>query len=182
MLGAMRPTKAMLRSACGVAVAAALGLAIASGPAARERGVAAQAGFVADTTCTWGARDCNPPARGVLAQFRRLRDHGDIWGFRMGPAPDVNMSKHWQGVQRLPADNGRYMVVSRSGKNVSFVVVHLPSRNSSRERLRSNRIGRRSARVRPPAGDRVVKVQGSEADLDHSGGIQSAGQFLAVGL
>jgi hypothetical protein len=168
-------SKVIPRCLIGAAAAGVLGLA-ASPPAA------AQGGFAADVSCTWGARDCNPPARNLLSQFRRLRDHGDIWGFRMGPAPDVNMGKHWQGVQRLAADQGRYMVVSRSGKNVSFVVVHLPSRNGSRERLRSNRIGARSARRRPPAGDRVVKVVRSDAGFDHSGGIQSVGQFLAVGL
>jgi hypothetical protein len=92
------------------------------------------------------------------------------------------MSKHWQGVQRLTADQGRYLAVSRSGRNVSFVVVALPSRNSSRERLRSNRVGSRSARRSPPASDRVVKVVRSDSGFDHSGGIQSVGQFLAVGL
>jgi hypothetical protein len=178
----MAGRKVVLRCLSGAVGAGALALVLAAGPSANQQGLAAQGGFAADVTCTWGARDCNPPARKLLSQFRRLRDHGDIWGYRMGPAPDVTMSKHWQGVQRLTADDGRYMVVSRSGKKVSFVVVRMRSRNRSRERLRSNRIGRRSAQVRPPAADRVVKVVRSDADFDHSGGLQSAGQFLAVGL
>ena len=54
----------------------------------------------------------------------------------------------------------------------------MASRNGSGERFRSNRIAARSAQRRPPAGDRVVKVVRSDAGFDHSGGIQSAGQFL----
>ena len=119
---------------------------------------AAQGGFAADVSCQWGARDCNPPVRALVSQFRRLRDHGDLLGFRMGPAPDVSMSKHWQGVQRLTANQGRFLAVSRSGKNVSFVVVAMASRDGSGERFRSNRIAARSAQRRPPARDRVVEV------------------------
>ena len=180
MLGAMRsaaPIMCPLRRCLGAAlVACALGLVMGPSPAA------AQSGFAADPSCRWGARDCNPPARNLLSEFRRLRDHGDLLGFRMGPAPDVSMNKHWQGVQRLTPQQGRYLAVSRSGRNVSFVVVAMSSRDGSGERFRSNRIAASSAQRRPPAGDRVVRVVRSDPGFDHSGGIQSVGQFLAVGL
>ncbi len=138
--------------------------------------------FTADTSCRWEANNCNRPVEGLMSQFGSLRDHGDILGFRMGPAPDVTMSKHWQGVQRLTAGQGRFLAISRSGKHVSFVIVGMSSRNGTGERLRSNRIGRRSALVAPPVGDRVVTVKGSDDGFDHSGGLQSVGNYLAVGL
>ena len=180
-MGAHKPIVRCLR---GVAAAGALVLVVASAPAGGARtGVdAAQGGFAADVSCQWGARDCNPPVRALKSQFRRLRDHGDLLGFRMGPAPDVSMSKHWQGVQRLTANQGRFLAVSRSGKNVSFVVVAMASRDGSGERFRSNRIAARSDQRRPPAGDRVVEVVRSDPGFDHSGGIQSVGQFVVVGL
>lgn len=172
----MDASRVMRRCLSGVVVAGVLGLVTGASPAA------AQGGFAADVSCGWGARACNPPARSLVGEFRRLRDHGDLWGFRMGGAPDVSMSKHWQGVQRLTANQGRYLAVSRSGKNVSFVVVAMPSRDGSGVRFRSNRIAARSAQKRPPASDRVVKVVRSDSGFNHSGGIQSVGQFLAVGL
>ena len=142
-MGAHKP---IVRCLWGVAAAGALVLVAASAPTGARTGVdAAQGGFAADVSCQWGARDCNPPVRALVSQFRRLRDHGDLLGFRMGQAPDVSMSKHWQGVQRLTANQGRFLAVSRSGKNVSFVVVAMASRDGSGERFRSNRIAARSA-------------------------------------
>lgn len=143
---------------------------------------AAEAAFRADVSCRPGASDCNPPAQGLLSQFRALRDHGDLLGFHRGVAPDVTVTKHWQGIQRLPGRRGRYLAVSRSGGNVSFVIVRMASRGDSGERFRSNRIGSRSSVMRPPSGDRAVQVVYSDPLFDHSGGMQAAGDFLAVGL
>ena len=104
----------IVRCLRGVAAAGALVLVAVSAPAGARNGVdTAQGGFAADVSCQWGARDCNPPVRALVSQFRRLRDHGDLLGFRMGPAPDVSMSKHWQGVQRLTANQGRFRESAR---------------------------------------------------------------------
>jgi hypothetical protein len=176
MLGRMEARWLIPRRLSRALVAVALGLGMVASSAA------AQSSFSADVSCRWGARECNPPARGLAAQFRALRDHGDLLGFRMGAAPDVNMSKHWQGVQRLTPGQGRFLAISRSGKSVSFVVVSMASRDGSGERYRSNRIASHSAAKRPPASDRVVTVVSSDPGFDHSGGIQSVGSFLAVGL
>jgi len=153
-----------------------LGLVTAASPAA------AQESFAPDVSCRWGASDCSAPARGLVAQFRGLRSHGDLLGYRMGGAPDVDVSHHWQGVQRLATRQGRYLAISRSGANVSFVIVRMASRDGSGERYRSNRIGSPSVRTAPAAGDRVVTVVPSDPAFNHSGGMQSVGEFLAVGL
>lgn len=145
----------------------------------------AQEAFEADVSCRWGARDCSRPARDLVAQFNRLRDHGDLIGFGMGRAPDVSNANHWQGVQRLATQRGRYLAVSRNGANVSFVIVRMASRDRSGERYRSNHIGPTSADTPPPATDRVVTVVAYDrldAGFNHSGGMQSVGDFLAVGL
>lgn len=136
----------------------------------------------AGADCAWGATDCTTSLPGVEKQFRSLRDHGDLLGFRMGDAPDVRLVKHWQGIQRLAFGDGRYLAVSRSGKRVSFVIVRMRTRDDRGERFRSNRIGAYSPAVAPRASDRVVTVVRSDAGFDHSGGLQAAGHFLAVGL
>ena len=142
-----------------------------------------------DTTCRWGATDCNPPVNGLLGQFRSLRDHGDVLGFNRGPAPSLTLKKHWQGIQRLMVSQGRFAAVSRSGADKSFVIVRMGSRDTSGERWRSNRLDANvnvmdaiaSLRV-PPPNDVVVSVIPSDAGFDHSGGLQAVGNYLAVGL
>jgi hypothetical protein len=138
--------------------------------------------LLGDTGCRWGAAACNPAVRGLEAQFPTLRDHGDLLGFRMDGAADVDMDHHWQGIQRLMPGAGRYAVVSRSGRGISFVVVRLGSRGADGERLRSNRIGPRSSAVAPPAADGIVAWRASDTGFDHSGGVQTVGRYLAVGL
>ena len=137
-----------------------------------------------DTGCNWGDGDCNLCVSDVRSAFNGLRTHGDISGFHMNSASDVSLSKHWQGVQRLQAGSGRYMVVSRSGKNVSFVVAHMQSRNGTGERYRSNRLAYNLDHryTAPPWNDGVVAEIASDAGYDHSGGIQVIGDVLAVPL
>lgn len=134
------------------------------------------------TNCSWGQADCNPPVPNLRGQFRSLRDHGDVMGFHRAASPGVILSKHWQGFQRLMIDRGRYAVVPRSGAGVSWVLVKIASRTGGGERWRSNRIGATSHQVRPPATDQIVKTIRSDSGFDHSGGGQSVGSFLAVGL
>jgi hypothetical protein len=138
--------------------------------------------LVGDRTCSWGSAACNPPVRNIVAQFGTLRDHGDLLGFHMNGSPDVDAGRHWQGVQRLMSGQGRYVVVSRSGRGVSFVVVRMASRDRGGQRFRANRIGVRSSLVAPPMGDQVVSHKASDRGFDHSGGMQAVGRYLAVGL
>ena len=138
--------------------------------------------LIGDSTCRWGSAACNPPVRNLVAQFRTLRDHGDLLGFHMNGSPDVDASRHWQGIQRLMPGQGRYVAVSRSGRGVSFVVVRMASRDAGGARFRSNRIGVRSSLVAPPIGDQVVSKRASDGGFNHSGGMQAVGRYLAVGL
>jgi hypothetical protein len=162
----------------------AIGAVAATGAVAvpEARAAVALPALTGDTTCRWGAAACTPPARELAGQFRRLRDHGEPFGYRMGPAPDVTNSRHWQGAQRLMPGAGRFLAVSRSGAGVSFVVTELASRDGTGQRWRSNRLGVTTALTAPPTTDRVVTVVRSDPGFDHSGGIQTAGRFLAVGL
>ena len=57
--------------------------------------------LVAWAPCSWGSDDCNICVPDVPAAIRALRNRGDIMGFHMNGAPDVDLFHHWQGVQRL---------------------------------------------------------------------------------
>jgi hypothetical protein len=145
--------------------------------------------LAADTSCQWGAAACNPPVSGVLSQFRSMRDHGDVLGYNRGPAPSLSLSKHWQGIQRLMVGQGRFMAVSRSGASTSFVIVRMGSRDTGGERFRSNRLDANvnvmsaiASLRQPPSSDVVASVIPSDPGFDHSGGLQSVGKYLAVGL
>ena len=140
--------------------------------------------LIGDTSCSWGDGDCNLCVPDVRASFNGLRTHGDISGFHMNGAPDVKLAKHWQGVQRLQAGSGRYMVVSRSGEDVAFVVTHMQSRNGTGERFRSNRLAYNLdfRYTMPPWNDGIVTVVDSDYGYDHAGGIQVIGDVLAVPL
>lgn len=161
------------------ALAGALALTTSAAAQAQTPVLAPLAG---DASCTWGAAACNPPAPGLVDQFRSLRDHGDPMGFHLGRAPDVSLTKHWQGVQRLMTGEAKHLVVSRSGARTGFAVVRMGSRLRGGERLRSNRIGARTAAVAPPGSDVVVTTRPSPLGMDHAGGIQAVGNHLAVGF
>lgn len=138
-----------------------------------------------DASCAWGSRECNRCVQDVDRSLRELRNRGDISGFRMNFATGgLGTFKHWQGVQRLPADGGRFLVVSRSGSGVMFVVSHFPSRDDDGRRFRSNRLnpGSFAWLTPPPASDGVVTEIDEEASFDHAGGIQVVGEVLAVPL
>jgi hypothetical protein len=113
-------------------------------------------------TCDWGSDDCNVCVPDAVDGIRRLRDHGDILGFHMNGSPDVDLSHHWQGVQRLMSGSGRYLAVSRSlpgeSTDVSFVIVEMASRNGEGVRWRSNRLNPDwfVQFTAPPAQDRIA--------------------------
>jgi len=131
--------------------------------------------------CPWGSADCNPCVTDVVGAFNKLSHHGDILGFQMNGAPDVTVTKHWQGVQRLMPGSGRYLAVSRSGQGVSFVVVQMVSRNATGARWRSNRKSwsYRVEHTAPPSTDKIVY---EDAGYDHTGGLQALGNVLAAPL
>lgn len=136
------------------------------------------------TACPWGSADCNPCVPDVLDSMHRLRSHGDILGFHMNGAADVDVSHHWQGVQRLMSGNGRYLAISRSvtDANVSFVVVEMGSRNTAGQRFRSNRLepALDNFATPPPLGDRIAWEEPRHPDFKHAGGLQALGHVLAV--
>lgn len=156
--------------------------------------------MVGKTNCTWGSHDCNPCVEDVYTSFQSLADHGDILGFHLGPhiGPDFNLvscatspmgfggssCQHWQGVQRLTADGGRWMVVTRNhvethiGGQSAFVVVHMGSRDTTGGPYGWNRY---TVNHVPPAEDTIIDDTMISAEHSHPGGIQVMGDILAVG-
>ncbi|MER6434398.1 VCBS repeat-containing protein [Streptomyces sp900105245] len=141
-------------------------------------------------TGCWGAELCNPCVNDVAGSINsKLRDHGDVMGFNIGggmPTPEYsyisNPNDHLQGVQRLTADNGKWLAVSYDDKGdgpggVGFV--HLTSRAPSQMggRLRTNR----AAGGKPPVADAAATtVDSGTRELWHAGGMQTLGTYLAV--
>jgi hypothetical protein len=136
--------------------------------------------------CAWGSADCNVCVADAVGSIGRLRSHGDAMGFHMNDFPDVQLTKHWQGVQRLMGGAGRYLAISRSlpdqSVDVSFVIVEMASRNGAGERYRSNRLDPSwfIPFTAPPTSDRIVHSMPHEPGFDHAGGMQALGNVLAV--
>ena len=138
--------------------------------------------------------DCNVCVNSTLAAVtNQLRNRGDILGFFMGagvPQPNYttwNRHDHWQGIQRLPVDNGKWLAVSYDDTGdgpggVGFV--HMASRAPVEQggRLRSNRLGLINVEHTPPqSNDRLMsKVDSGTNSLQHAGGMQALGRYLAV--
>ena len=162
----------------------ATGLVVAACLAAAGPSDAAAPPLQGRTRCPWGSADCNPCVPDVLDSMHRLRSHGDIMGFHMNGAADVDVSHHWQGVQRLMSGHGRYLAISRSvtDANVSFVVVEMASRNADGLRFRSNRLDPDLDNffTPPPLADRIAWEEPRDADFKHAGGLQELGNILAV--
>ena len=146
------------------------------------------------TECRWGMENCNVCVNSVeRAADNLLRNRGDILGFYLGegvPNPNYtfwNRHNHWQGIQRIPIDNGRWLAVSYddTGEGPGGVgFVHLPSRIPVEQggRLRSNRLGNTHVEfTQPPLSDRILsKVDSGTNSLQHAGGMQALGHYLAV--
>jgi hypothetical protein len=137
--------------------------------------------LMGDPGCRWGAANCNPSANQLVTQFKGLRDHGDLLGFRRGPMPSVSLFHHWQGIQRLMPGGGRYVVVTRSGSGKSFGIVRMGSRDPAGERFRSNRLGAFPASTATPATDLIKTVVPALTGFDHTGGPQAVGNYLVTG-
>ncbi len=137
-----------------------------------------------DTSCAWAAPDCINPVADPRGQFRALRDHGDLMGFRPGPGDHpqpTHIYKHYEGVQRLAPGGGRFLAVSQAGYGTAFSIVRLGSRDVGGERLRSNRLGKVSNDVKPPPADTVVTRVPASPGFSHYGGMQAMGNVLAIG-
>ncbi|MFP2905366.1 hypothetical protein ACLESD_09980 [Pyxidicoccus sp. 3LFB2] len=142
-----------------------------------------------DTACAWGSTDCNLCVPDVPTRFRELRDRGEALGFSPG-AFNLNVaypgSNHWQGIQRLPLDHGRYFVLSkRDGRpdgNVGHLV-HMATRNVEGLRFRSNRLSPAIAQpedTAPPGDDRAVAALPVLDGYAHGGGMQAVGNIVAL--
>lgn len=150
-------------------------------------------GLIGNTDCPWGSSNCNPCVSNVIQSFNNLDVEGDIMGFHLGDHPDpgwaglLELEQHWQGLQRIMAGDGRYMVVSHDDTDgwSSLAVVHLGTRNGEEgERFRSNRLLKYYdfSSTYPNSSDIVVETGYLyEGDYKHPGGIQAMGDILAVG-
>jgi hypothetical protein len=180
-------------------VAALVGFAlVSSGCDTREESLpefeqrsSALAGLAGDTGCTWDSTDCNLCVNGVVSAFNNLRDHGEPLGFHPG-GYELNLaypsSDHLEGIQRLKSGEGRYFVVSkRDGRGAPFAsVAHsvfMESRNTSGQRMRSNRLSHSASQPEdtwPSFSDRVVAGLGVQEDYLHGGGLQASGNLVAL--
>ncbi|UCH93482.1 MAG: hypothetical protein JSV88_24865 [Candidatus Aminicenantes bacterium] len=127
-----------------------------------------------------------PCVSNVVESFNKLDIQGDILGFHMNGAPDVTLTKHWQGIQRLQDNSGQpYLIISRSGeKESAFVVVKMGSKkNRGGKRLLSNRfLPSVINNTAPPSEDGIEKYVSLGSDYKHAGGIQLYSNILVVPL
>lgn len=162
--------------------------ATASEPAATSR-ASSLVTLGGDTSCAWGSTDCNPCVPDVPARFNAIRDHGEVLGFSPGTF-NFNVaypgSNHWEGIQRLPLDSGRYFVLSKRDGSASGNVghlVHMASRNGDGLRFRSNRLSTSIAQpedTAPPVEDRAVTALPVLGGYAHGGGMQAVGNIVAL--
>lgn len=138
------------------AVAVAAAFVVGGWPGDAQGQPAAPTGLV---TREWGGSGATRCVPDVDAAIRALPEHGVPLFFEAeGEGSFHWISRHWQGIQRLPAGREEWFVLTRSGGAAGFVVV----------RRDSGAVGRIVARALPEPG------------LDHPGGIQAAGRHLAV--
>ncbi len=139
--------------------------------------------------CAWGSPRCNPCVTDVVATFDGLAPDGEVLGFALGGRDVLNDDNHWQGVQRLMAKGGRYLVLSIDeidGRWPGFVVAKLASRSGGGAAFGPTPIAPAAdgANVSPPdEGDKVVLewvIEGTP--FEHAGGIQVSGDILAIPL
>lgn len=153
-------------------------LALPAAPLAAQDGV--PRGLIEYRWGQPGASRCVPD---VPAALSRLPERGEPLGFHPGGEGSfLFFVRHWQGIQRIPAGDGRWLVATRSGGTTGFVVVRMASRDASGGPYRPSRLrGGRPARAEPPPPmDQVVFRMEAEPGLGHAGGPQVAGHLLAV--
>jgi hypothetical protein len=131
----------------------------------------------------WGLAEATRCVPDVATALARLPEAGAPLGFH--PASEgsfLSFLRHWQGVQRIAADDGRWLVATRSGTATGFVIVRMASRDASGGPFRASRLraGRPAPDLPPPPMDRVLGAVRAEPGLEHAGGPQLAGHLLAV--
>ncbi len=135
------------------------------------------------------AQERNRSIPNVEDQFRRLKHHAEVLGFRIGNHPfDLGGASHWQGVQRWGGPGAPHLFLSHSSndsevKEATLVVVRMSSRDGDGERMRSNRLvhGAKTQDSPPPPQDTIV-ARIPFPDYQHGGGMQLVGNVLAVPL
>ena len=136
----------------------------------------------------------------VVGQFDALTERPDAMGFELR-GPDPSQCRHMQAVVRIDAPDGTpYLLVSRSGKDTgaacysgsdhaNVYIVRMGSRDTTGERLRSNRLrrDRETTDTPPDPADGVVDVMLFDGTTDwphyeHPGAMQQVGNVLALSL
>jgi hypothetical protein len=152
----------------------------------------------------------------VAAQFNALTLRPEGLGFDRGSSPNPSFCKHYQGVVRKDGPDGTpYLFVTKSGNAPSacpqlddspgnLLVVRMGSRETTGERLRSNRLRRNSAvgydpptlNTPPDSRDVVVRTISFDGGANwpahggtsgwpaygHPGAMQLVGDVLAVAM
>jgi hypothetical protein len=156
----------------------------------------------------------------VIDQFNNINQRPDGLAFGLGDSPTPKLTKHYQGIVRKTGPGTPYLFVSRNGNRApldecltfddpstcfsdqpaNLIVVRMGSRDSSGERLRSNRLvkdweiaavnrfGQINPWPTPPDPlDAVVTTlyfdgQSGWLNYGHAGGMQLVGDVLAVPL
>jgi len=144
-------------------------------------------------------RESNPSVPDVVTAFNALKHHGEAMGFNMGagaplaPGPgrtdDPTGKTHYQGIQRwqAPGLGTPYLFVTRAGvtdsDRANMLIVRMGTREPAGERMRSNRLLKdKSTNETPPPASDVVVQNWNFAGWHHVGGVQLAGDILAVPL
>jgi hypothetical protein len=142
----------------------------------------------------------------VIDQFNKLALRPEPLAFGLRNAPDPHVGKHFQGIVRRTGPGTTYMYLSRSGNDTlecvfcdndpgNIYIVKMESRETTGERLRSNRLLRGSSmmpginpnQTPPDIGDRTVRTihfngQDDWPNYGHPGGLQMIGDVLVVPL
>jgi hypothetical protein len=156
-------------------------LLVAAAPLRAQVPAPALTGYV---STRWGAFDHNRCVPSVSAGIAALGSpSGDLLGFRMDGMRGLNrLFAHWQGIQRVPGGDGRWLVLSRSRAEIGFVTVRLGSRATGGGRFGSNRISpdQSPESTPPPEGDAAIRELPPPLGFSHGGGMQMLGQVLVV--
>ncbi|WP_224363258.1 hypothetical protein [Hyalangium versicolor] len=165
--------------------------AINTGPGDSNPLLGCKTALAGYTGCTWGSLDCNLCVNDVVSTFNNMRDHGEVLGFNPPVSGSFNVaypsSNHWEGIQRLTAGFGRYLVVSKrddrgANGNVAHTV-YMGSRTTTGRRFRSNRL---STSINEPEDTTPLVLDYAAAALPlddgyaHGGGMQAIGNIVAL--
>lgn len=126
----------------------------------------------------------NHSIRDVQDAFDSLTHHGEWLGFRPGFISPIRLGgpEHIQGIARSHRKGVPYLFVTSAGhEDANLMVIRMASRDTTGERLRSNRLLRdvETDCTLPPTGDKVVSNLTFE-DYNHPGTLAMVGDVLAI--